>query len=291
MDKAKKQTILNDCKGYFFMLLGCVAYALSTVLFLAPNSVVAGGIMGLATLIHLLTDGKALIGVLTIVMNIPIFLLGLKYSGWKFVLRALLTVATISVVADVLEFLPAITEDPVLASLYGGICQGVGIGLFVRYEFSSGGTELFGRLLSKWFKVGSIPVWVGVLDAIIVVAGAICLQKVDNVLYALIVIVVSTKVSEIILVGLEKSKMCIVITDKGEEMSKTLVERSPRGVTLLDGKGMYTNKHHDVILTCVKNRQLTQFRQIVKEVDENAFVIINESTEVRGKGFKNWDKE
>ena len=290
MDKAKKQTILNACMGYVFMMVGCIAYGLSAVLFLAPNSIVAGGVLGLATLIHLLTDGKALIGVLTVLINIPIFLLGFKYVGWKFILRALITVATISVVADVMAFLPGITDNPVLASLYGGICQGIGIGLFVRCEFSSGGTELFGRLLHKWFKVGNIPVWVGILDAVIVIAGAICLQKVDNVLYALIVIFVSTKVSELILVGLEKSKMCIVITDKGEEMGKTLVERSPRGVTLMDGKGMYTNKHHDVILTCVKNRQLTQFRQIVKEVDENAFVIINESTEVRGKGFKEWDK-
>lgn len=273
------------------MVIGCVAYALSTVLFLAPNSIVAGGVTGLSTLIHLLTEGKAPIGVLTIAINIPIFLLGLKYTGWKFILRSLLTVATLGVITDLLEFLPAITDDPVLASLYGGICQGIGIGLFVRYEFSSGGTELGGRLISKWFKLGNIPICVGILDAIIVVAGAICLQKVDNVLYALIVIFSSTKVSEIVLVGLEKSKMCFIITDKGREMSKTLVERSPRGVTVMDGKGAYTDSHHDVVLTCVKNRQLMQLRQIVKEVDEHAFVIINDSTEVRGKGFKEWDKE
>ena len=272
------------------MVLGCVAYAMSTVFFLAPNSIVAGGVSGLATLIHLLSEGKIPIGAVMIAINLPIFLLGLKYTGWKFILRALITVATISIIVDVAAFLPGLTDDPILASLYGGIFQGIGIGLFVRCEFSSGGTELLGRLCAKWTKRGSIPVWVGILDAIIVVAGAICLQKIDNVLYALIVIAVSTKVSEIILVGLEKSKMCIVITDKGEEMGKTLVERSPRGVTLMDGKGMYTDKHHDVILTCVKNRQLTQFRQIVKEVDENAFVIINDSIEVRGKGFKEWDK-
>ena len=281
---------MNELKGYICMVLGCVAYAMSTVFFLAPNSIVAGGVSGLATLIHLLSEGKIPIGAVMIAINLPIFLLGLKYTGWKFILRALITVATISIIVDVAAFLPGLTDDPILASLYGGICQGIGIGLFVRCEFSSGGTELLGRLCAKWTIRGSIPVWVGILDAIIVVAGAICLQKIDNVLYALIVIAVSTKVSEIILVGLEKSKMCIVITAKGEEMGKTLVARSPRGVTLMDGKGMYTDKHHHVLLTCVKNRQLTQFRQIVKEVDENAFVIINDSIEVRGKGFKEWDK-
>lgn len=272
------------------MVLGCLTYALSTVLFLAPNEIVSGGIAGLATLIHLLTKKAVPIGILIFAFNVPIFLLGFKYVGWKFIVRALLTVATISLIADGIAFLPGITNDPILASLYGGILQGIGIGFFVRCEFSSGGTELLGRLMHKWFKVGNIPIWVGILDAVIVITGAICLKKVDNVLYALIVIAVSTKVSEVILVGLEKSKMCIVITDKGEELGKTLVERSPRGVTLLDGTGMYTGKQHGVLLTCVKNRQLTQFRQIVKEVDENAFVIINDSVEVRGKGFKDWDK-
>ena len=93
-------------------------------------------------------------------------------------------------------------------------------------------------------------------------------------------------ISEVVLVGLEKSKLCIIITDKGEEISKTLVEKSPRGVTMLDGTGMYTNKEHAVLLTCVKNQQLTQLKEIVKSIDERAFIIINESVEVRGQGFK-----
>ena len=114
--------ILNEVRGYFFMVIGCVFYALSTVLFLADNSIVAGGVTGLSTLIYLLTDGFTPIGVLTIAINVPIFLLGLKYTGWKFIIRSLLTVATLGVITDLLEFLPALTDDLVLASLYGGIC-------------------------------------------------------------------------------------------------------------------------------------------------------------------------
>ena len=294
MNNDLKQKIWKETQGYFFMVIGCVFYALSTICFLASNSIVAGGVSGLSTLIHLLSGKRVDIGLMIFLINIPIFLLGLKYTGWKFIIRSLITVATLSGVTSLLKILqfPSLTDDCVLASLYGGVCQGIGIGLFVRYEFSSGGTELLGRLFSKWFRVGNIPVCVGILDAIIVVAGAIFLPSgANNILYALIVIFASTKVSEVILVGLQKSKMCIVITDKGEELSKTLVARSPRGVTLMDGKGMYTNTHHDVVLTCVKNRQLTQFKEIVREVDENAFVIINESTEVRGKGFKELNKD
>ena len=272
------------------MLIGCVCYALSIVLFLKPCEIVAGGVSGLSTLIHILNE-KIPIGMISIAINVPIFLLGLKYTGWKFILRCLLTVVTLGVFTDVLAFLPQMTENPLLASLYGGVFQGVGIGLFIRYEFSSGGTELLGRVISKWVRGLSIPICVGLCDAIIVVAGAVALTSADNILYALIVVFVSTKVSELILTGLDKSKLCIIISNKGREISQTLIEKSPRGVTMMSGEGMYCHEERDVLITCVKNRQLTQLRQIVHSVDEKAFVIINDSVEVRGKGFTAWDKD
>lgn len=287
MDKRKFFTGLT---GYLGMLIGCISYALSIVLFLEPCGIVAGGVSGLSTLIHLLNE-KIPIGLISIAINIPIFLLGLKYSGWKFILRCLLTVVVLGLCTDLLAFLPQMTEQPLLASLYGGVLQGIGIGLFIRYEFSSGGTELLGRVISKWVKGMNIPVCVGICDAIIVVSGAIALTSADNILYALIVVFVSTKVSEVILMGLEKSKLCIIITNKGREIAQTLIEKSPRGITMLNGEGMYKHEERDVLLTCVKNRQLTQLRQIVHSVDDTAFVIINESVEVRGKGFTSWEKD
>lgn len=286
----KKQKILTELKGYLGMVLGCIFYALSIVLFLAPNGIVAGGVSGLSTLIHLLNE-KIPIGLISIVINVPIFLLGLKYTGWKFILRCFLTVVTLGAFTDTLAFLPKMTDDPLLASLYGGVFQGVGIGLFIRYEFSSGGTELLGRVISKWVKGLNIPICVGLCDAVIVVAGAVALTSADNILYALIVVFVSTKLSELILMGLEKSKLCIIISNKGKEIAQTLIERSPRGVTMLNGEGMYCHEERDVLLTCVKNRQLTQLRQIVHSVDDSAFVIINDSVEVRGKGFTSWEKD
>ena len=282
----EKQKIFDIVKGYLGMIVGCALYAMSIVLFLEPCGIVAGGVSGLSTLIHLLNE-KIPIGLLTIAINIPIFLLGLKYTGWKFILRCLLTVGVLGVCTDVLVILPAMTENALLASLYGGVLQGIALGIFLRFEFSSGGTELLGRVISKWVKILNIPVCVGLCDALIVVSGAIALTSVDNILYALIVIFVSTKLAEFVLVGFEKSKLCIIICNKGEEIAKTLIERSPRGITMLNGEGMYRHENRDVLLTCIKNRQLTQLRQIVHSVDESAFVIINDSVEVRGKGFQN----
>ena len=277
--------VWDEVKGYLFMLLGCVAYALSTSVFLAPNSIVAGGVTGLSVIINLLNE-KIPIGMISIVINLPILALGIRFQGWKFILRCLLTIVTLGVVTDIFAVLPTMTSDGVLASLYGGLCQGVGIGLFVKYEFSSGGTELLGRVICRFIKVLKIPACVAILDGAIVVLGAIVTKNPATMLYALIVVFVSAKVSEIVLMGLEKSKLCIIITDKGKEISDTLIQRSPRGVTMLNGTGMYTDKEHDVVMTCVKNRQLTQLKAIVKEVDEHAFIIINDSVEVRGQGFQ-----
>ena len=280
-----KQKILTEAKGYAFMLVACVAYGISTAIFLAPNSVVGGGLSGLAVLLNLLTK-KLSIGMLIIMLNVPVLLLGIKFQGWKFIFRCLITIATLSVVTDLLALCPPLTDDGILAALYGGICQGVGIGLFVRYQFSSGGTELLGRLINRVARFISIPVCVGILDGIIVVLGAIFLKNPSNMFHALIVIFGSTKISEMILVGLDKSKLCIIITDKGKEISDVLLQNSPRGITMLNGEGMYTQKERNVLLTCVKNHQLTQLKQLVKDVDENAFIIVNDSAEVRGKGFK-----
>lgn len=287
-----KRKAWDEVKGYLFMLLGCIAYATSTSLFLADNGIIAGGVTGLAVLINFL-NGKIPIGMISIAINLPILILGVKFQGWKFVLRCLLTVAMLGIVTDALDliFEKPITDNGVLAALYGGICQGIGIGLFVRYQFSSGGTELLGRLISRLVKVLNIPVCVGILDGIIVVVGSIVTQNPANMLHALIVVFVSTKVSEMILVGFEKSKLCIIISDKGEEISAKLLESSPRGITMLEGQGMYTHSAHNVLLTCVKNHQLSQLKQIVKSIDERAFIIINDSAEVRGQGFKSLNQE
>ncbi len=272
--------------GYLFMVVGCVFYAFSTVLFLAPNKIVAGGVTGLSVLINILNENIP-IGIISIVINIPILILGLKYFGLPFVVKCLLTVTVLGLTTDLLDvFIPIMIEDKILASLYGGVCQGIGIGLFVRYKFSSGGTELFGRVIAKWTKLSNIPIFVGILDGLIVVFGAIITKSPDNMLYALIVVFVSTKVSEVILVGLEKAKLCIIVSDKSEEIAKILIENSPRGVTMLDGVGMYTHEEHKLLLTCVKNRQLIQVKEIVKNIDKHAFMIINDSFEVRGQGFK-----
>ena len=295
MDKIfiKEKKLVEHLAGYFFMFLGCVAYGASTSLFLEPNGIVAGGVTGLAVLINMVFSDVLETGTWFILINIPILILGVKTQGWKFIFRCLLTVVVLGVVTDVIDLINnsvngtsvSLTDDKVLASLYGGICQGIGIGLFVRFQFSSGGTELLARLIAGVVKLINIPVCLGIIDGLIVVLGAFK-SGIENILYALIVVFVSAKLSEVILVGLDKSKLCIIITDKGEEISSTLLKNSPRGVTMLNGQGMYLHKERYVLLTCVKHTQIYQVKNLVSSVDPNAFVIINDAVEVRGKGFQ-----
>ena len=130
MTKAK---IFSEIRGYLFMLIGCVAYGLSTSLFLAPNTIVAGGASGLAVMLNYLNE-NLLVGMTVIVINIPILAFGIKFQGWKFIFRALVTIVTLGVVTDLLAYLPTLTDDGVLASLYGGVCQGIGIHILTAHH-------------------------------------------------------------------------------------------------------------------------------------------------------------
>lgn len=291
MKEKDKRALKTYLKEFLLMVVGCVLYAAGTVMFVAPNGIVAGGITGLATLINLLNE-KIPIGLISIALNVPVLLIGWRTVGTKFAVNFIWTFVVLGLVISGFElFAPVATTNPLLASVYGGVLMGLGSGLFVRYNFN-GGTELLGRVFAKWFKTENVPLCVGACDATIVLSGLFAPNAgLENILYALVVVFVCTKLSELVLTGFGKSKLCIIITDKGKEISEELLHKSPRGVTMLEGQGMYTGNEHNVLLTCVKSRQLSMLKAIVKSVDEHAFVIINESVEVRGKGFKEWNEK
>ena len=284
-----KKTLKGEAIRYLFMILGCISYSMSLGIFLIPNEIVGGGVSGAASLIELETGLPA--GIFIVAINLPILILGFRLMGWKFILRCFVTTATLGLCTEVVGYvadltaLSSITEDPILASLYGGILQGIGIGLFVKYETSSGGTELLGRITHHALPFGSIATHVAIFDGFVVLLGAFVRSNPENVLHALILIFVSAKISDIIILGLDKAKMCYIITTKPYEVSDYLLAHSPRGITLVNGEGMYSRTEKGVLLTCVKNRQIVPLRKSVKTIDENAFVIVCEATEVYGKGF------
>ncbi len=285
----KKKKILKEVKRYSFMVLGCLSYAASLGVFLIPNQIVGGGVSGAASLIQIITNLPA--GIFIVLINAPILIFGFKLMGWKFILRCFITTAVLGLCTELWDYLAVITKlnqittNPLLAALYGGILQGIGIGFFIKYETSSGGTELLGRLTHHVLPFGSIATHVAIFDGIVVIVGAFVLKNPENVLHALILIFVSAKVSDLIVMGLSKAKMCYVITTKAEEVSDYLISHSPRGVTLIQGEGMYSKQPKGVLLTCVKSHQIESLKSMVKQLDEGAFVIVCDANEVYGKGF------
>ena len=286
MLRQTKQKILTETIRFGAMLVGCCLYALGVDCFLVQNEIIGGGASGLATLVYLLTDGNIGIGVMTVAVNIPILLLGLKQMGWKFILASLLTIAVLGAFNELFTIIPNLTDNRILAAVYGGILQGLGIGIFIKFKVSSGGTELLAREINHWFKFLSIPVWLAILDAIIVISGAFAMRDPENIFYALILIFVSAKTSDLFIMGLNKSKQCYIITDYGKEISDSLIRHSPRGVTLIEGKGMYTENEKQVLLTCIRPQQVDQLKAIVRQIDPHAFIIVTDATEVIGKGFR-----
>lgn len=292
-----KKIFLTELRRYAFMILGCLSYALSLKAFLEPNDITGGGVSGAASLIHLLTSLPT--GLFIAIINLPILILGFKKMGWKFILRCLITTGCLSLATEFWALvLPepevlvnTITSDGILASLYGGILQGVGIGLFIKYETSSGGTELLGRLTHHVIPVATIATHVAVFDGLVVLLGALFLERLENILFALILIFVSAKVSDLIVMGFGRAKLCYIITEKAEEISEFLISHSPRGVTFIQGEGMYSKQPKGVLLTCVKFNQIVPLKNWIKQLDENAFVIVTDANEVYGKGFSRIDKE
>ncbi len=279
----KKSKFLNEFKRYFFMIIGCFLFSSGLTVFLIPNKIITGGVSGIASVINILTGLPT--GIFIVVLNLPILLGGLKMMGWKFLIRSLITTLTLGLTTEICGLIPAPTDDPILSVLYGGILQGAGLYLFIKYEMSSGGTELLARITHSFIKVGTIATHVAVLDGMIVIFGAIMMDNVNSALYALILIFVTAKVNDLLLMGFNKTKLCYIITDNAEELAENIINRLPRGVTLIDGKGMYTKEHRNLLMSCIYQKQITGLKTLVKEIDPNAFVIVCDANEVYGKGF------
>ncbi len=286
VENKKQKKVWNEAKRYIFMFFGCICYSLSLRSFLIPNEIVGGGVSGAASLLEMLFSFPA--GVFIVIINVPILILGFRLMGWKFILNCFITTATLGGTTELLTLFGdklVFCDDKILAGLYGGILQGIGIGLFIKYEMSSGGTELLGRLTHHVIPFGSIATHVALFDGLVVVLGAIALNNPANVLYALILIFVSAKLSDMVVYGFTKAKMAYIITEKAEEISDFLISHSPRGVTFVQGQGMYSKAPKGVLMTCVKNNQVVALKNAIKKLDENAFVIVCDANEVYGKGF------
>lgn len=276
----QKRINLHD---YLFIIFGTLVTALSFNLFLIPHKIAPGGLSGLATVIYHISDGRIPVGTTMLVLNIPLFLIGIKELGGGFGFRTLLSTVLLSLFIDFVK-VPAMTDEPILASIYGGVIMGIGLGLVFKGNATTGGTDLLAKIIHKFFHFIGIGWVLFVIDSLVVITAALVFGP-SEALYALVSLYLGTKLIDLIVEGLNAAKAFVIISDHSEIIAKRIMVELDRGVTLLKGQGAYTQQDKDVILCVINRSQTVRLKSIVNEIDPLAFVLVADVKEVMGEGF------
>jgi uncharacterized membrane-anchored protein YitT (DUF2179 family) len=267
---------------YFGVLLGTAVVAASFNMFLLPNKIAAGGISGLGVILYFLLQVPA--GLTIFLLNLPLFILAARMFGAPFIFRGLFGAVSLAVLVEVLAVLPVVTNDLLLASLYGGILMGIGIALVFRARGSTGGTVLAAQLLNKIFGSTMGQSLIGADFLVIALAGLIF--NLELAMYSLISLFVSSRVIDLVQEGVSTSKATLIISDHCERIVSRILGELNRGATVFTGKGAYTGLPREMVLTVVSQSEVPRLKAIVHETDNRAFVIVGNAHEVLGEGFK-----
>jgi uncharacterized membrane-anchored protein YitT (DUF2179 family) len=277
-------------KDILMITFGSALYAFAFDLFLAPNEINGGGVSGAAMVICELT-GFGSIGLISIIINIPLFVAGYHRLGRKFFFGSLLGMLVNSVMFDVFALIPAPQTEPLLGALYGGLIGGVGIGLVFRCGASTGGVDIAARLLKQRFRNMSMGHLMMAVDLVIVALTGLVYQDLNVILYCAVTLYVMSIALDGVVYSFEYSKVALIITDHHEDVAKNINEKLDRGATFLKGEGSYTRQEKTVVLCAVRRQQLAELKEAVAEVDPNAFVIVQEAHQVLGEGFERYSKD
>ena len=267
--------------SYSQILFGCLIAAAAYPLFMTPNRIAPGGITGVATILNYLFRWP--VGIVSLLLNLPLFLIGYKAMGRVFVFRSFIATILFSVLIDLLPLEP-MTNDPLLGTLYGGVMLGAGLGLIMRGGATTGGSDMIARMVHKRFSFISVGSFLFTIDCAVVIAAGFFIGTTEA-LYALINIFLTAKVMDVVIIGFSGNKACFVISDRWQEISDRVMREMGRGVTHLMSRGAYTGTERPTLLCVISRTEIMAFKRILREIDENAFVIITEAHEAIGDGF------
>ncbi len=278
--KSKKGTI----QKYLSIVFGCVLVGFAIGVFYTPNKVVGGGVSGVSTILfHTL---GVPVGVSFAVINILLLLISLKKLGKRFFFNTIIGSLLVSLFAEVFTLVPPITENVFLASVFGSVLYGFGIGLTLVSGASTGGTDILGRLVQASFPYIKIGKLLMVIDGIVIAVSLVLFREIDLALYGIIALFLATAAIDWLIQSLNISKLAFIISDKGIEISQKLTSVSPRGVTIIKAKGGYTMDNKTVLMCALKENEMEEFQHRVLEIDSTAFIIFSESQQIIGNGFR-----
>lgn len=272
---------------YVFMVLmiisGAALGGIAFNVFLMPHKLLSGGVSGIALIMNYIFGFNP--GVLVFVFNIPIFLAGYKFVDKEFIILSLIGMTAFSVFIDVFSFLKNIVyiDDVLLSCLYGGVLNGIGMGVVFRNRASQGGVDIVAVILKKYFSInlGTTSLMINIA----VVAIGSYFYGIKLAMYTLVSMYVSSTVLDKVIKGFGSSKSIMIITDKEQQVADTIIQTLGRGVTYLEGEGAYTQNKKRVIYCIVTLNQLAKLKQIVRDTDRDAFMAVSDTSEVLGHGF------
>ena len=269
---------------------GSAVFALGFSLFLQPNEMNPGGISGLAMiLVELLGFGST--GVFSILINLPLFILGGLKIGKRFFVGSLLGMLLSSMLIDSFAMIPFPVTEPLVAALYGGVLCGLGLGVVFMCGTSTGGSDILVRLLKLKYRnvpIGRISMS---FDAVVVILTGLVFQDVTKALYTGITVFLCGQVVDAVVYRFDYSKVALIISREHTAIAEAIARKLDRGATYLNAEGSYTHADMKVVLTAVKKQQVAELKELVMEIDRNAFVIVQEAHQVLGDGFSHYSKD
>lgn len=270
-------------RNYFGVVLGVVIEAIALNMFLIPNKIAAGGVSGLATVLYYLFNWP--VGMVMLVFNIPLFILGIKILGTRYGITTFFGAIALSVAIDATApFTPVLTNDVLLASLYGGVLSGIGMGLIFRFKGNTAGTALAASIINKLFGI-SVGQSLLLADFFVIAFAGIAFKSAELALYGLISLYVTSQIIDLVQEGPSAAKAFWIMTAKPDEISRAILGDLDRGVTVFQGKGGYTGQERDMLLCVVETGQFTHLKDVIHQNDPKAFVIVTDAHEVLGEGF------
>ena len=269
--------------NYFLSVIGPVITAFAISVFYTPNKIVSGGVSGISTILYHLADIPP--GLSFAVLNILFLLLSFKYIGKEFVLKTIIGAALISIFVQFFTAFPKVTDNIILATVFGSLLYGFGIGLTFLSGSSTGGTDILSRLLQHFFPHIKIDRLLLFVDAMVIMTSLICFKQIDLALWGIIALFLSTFAVDWLIQKLNVSKLAFVITEKGTEISDFLISTSARGVTIVDVVGAYSKDEKFLLMCALKENELPEFQKKILDIDADAFIIFSESQQIVGNGF------
>ena len=277
-------------RGFIFesigLVLGCIFMSIGINMFLKPYTIAPGGLSGLSMVIGKVTGLP--MSIVMLVIGIPLIVFSVKILGIKNSIKTLISMSVFSAILSITSYLSNVhvTEDVLLCSISGALCLGIGLGIILKMDASTGGTDLIALMLNKVFPNVPLSKFMVMLDGMVVISAGLASKNLETALYSGVALYIIVKLVDAIVSDFNYSKAFMIISNEPNVLRDGITREIKRGVTFLQGKGGYTNEDKNVLLVVVSKNEEVHLKKVIKNIDPSAFIIVSDVHEVLGEGFK-----